>query len=100
MKTLRQVEVSSEFTEFIPEAKNMIQNVVYISNQYHTSSHLCLCGCGELVAMPLNTNVHPTHGWDYDVDDKERLSFIPSVGNYQIPCKSHYIITKGKANFV
>jgi len=29
-----------------------------------------------------------------------KVSFTPSVGNYQIPCKSHYIITKSVANFV
>jgi hypothetical protein len=38
-------------------------------------------------------------GWHMTEKDG-KVSFTPSIGNYQLPCKSHYIITKNKANFV
>lgn len=95
MKTIKQVDVAFEKVEFMPDFKDFKDNVIYISDEYKTASHKCMCGCGTEVNMPLTD-----YWWKYQIDSNDRISMQPSVGNYQIPCKSHYIITKGKANFV
>lgn len=92
MKTLKQVEISYKKVDLIPE--QMEQGVIYISDKYGVANHLCLCGCGKQTVMPLGVNE-----WNY-TEDNGKISFSPSVGNYQFPCRSHYIITKSKANFV
>ncbi len=93
MKTINRVLVTYKKVEFMPD---IIQdNVVYISDQYGTAIHNCICGCGTKVAMPIGPGE-----WNYNIDQNDNLSMSPSVGNYQIPCKSHYIFYKGGANFV
>lgn len=94
MRTLKQVEIEPVFVEFIPE--KLEEKKVYISEKYNVSVHSCLCGCGEKTVLPLNN----IHGWNLIKHDNGNVSFTPSVGNYQFTCKSHYIITKNKANFV
>lgn len=95
MKTLKKVEVNFEKVHYIPKHSKMEEGVIYISDEFGTSSHLCLCGCKELTVMPLGKD-----GWAYHIDALKGLTMTPSVGNFQLPCKSHYIITKGNANFV
>ena len=93
MKTIRQVLIKPEYVEFMPEL--MEEGVVYISKAYGVSIHLCLCGCKEKTVLPL----HSVHGWVL-TEKNDKISFTPSIGNYQLPCNSHYIITNNKANFV
>lgn len=95
MKTLKKVNVAYEKYHFLPPTEELEPGIIYISDEFNISKHLCLCGCGELTVMPLGDDE-----WNYSIDEKDRISFWPSVGNYQLPCKSHYIITKGVANFV
>ena len=96
MKTIKKVTIEPIFGEYVPEYKDMEDGKVYISEKYESSSHRCLCGCGELVVLPLKE----PYGWNIIKNDNGKVSFTPSVGNYQIPCKSHYIITNNIANFV
>jgi hypothetical protein len=94
MKTLRKVEIEPVYLEFIPEKKEMEQNKVYVSLEYMTASHLCLCGCNNEVVTPINQNA-----WSLtNVDNK--LTLTPSILNKLCPNKSHYILTKNIANFV
>lgn len=93
MKTIKKVQIEPVFVELLPEV--LEQGKIYISEEYNCSSHLCLCGCGELVVLPFN---HPSH-WNFSKSEKG-VSFSPSVGNYNLACKSHYIITNNVANFV
>lgn len=97
MKTLKKVEIEPIYVEgYMPPFETMDEGKIYISEEYETSTHRCLCGCGEKTVLPL----HPVHGWNLIKHEDGKVSFTPSVGNYQIPCKSHYIITKSVANFV
>lgn len=101
MKTIKKVPVQFEFTkgeESLPKFENMKEGVIYVSIEYGCAQHKCLCGCGEIATMSLK----PTwkDGWDLIENNKEIYSFTPSIGNYNFPCKSHYIITKNIANFV
>tara|TARA_R110002126_G_scaffold144499_1_gene290609 strand:- start:219 stop:500 length:282 start_codon:yes stop_codon:yes gene_type:complete len=92
MKTIKKVEIEPVFVEFIPDT--LEENKIYISEEYGSAIHNCLCGCGEQTVMPLYGN-----GWQLIKQNNGKISFTPSVGNYQLPCKLHYIITNNIANF-
>lgn len=94
MKTIAKVPYEPVFVEFIP--KELEQGKVYISEEYEVSVHLCLCGCGEKTVLPFGR----PDDWHLIKENNGTVSFTPSVGNFQIPCKSHYIMTKNIANFV
>ena len=95
MKTLRKVEVIPVFVEFIPE--ELVQDKIYISKEYGTAIHLCLCGCGEKAVM----NLKPVwnDGWTL-IENNDKISFTPSVLNNNCPNRYHYIITNNVANVV
>lgn len=96
MKTIKKVPVEPVYVDgFMPEYETFEDGKIYVSKQYSVAIHRCLCGCGAKTVTPL----HPVHGWQLADNDGE-ITMTPSVGNYQMPCKSHYIITNGKANFV
>lgn len=73
--------------EFMP--KVLEPNVLYVSEKYGTAAHLCACGCGEKIRTPLG----PTE-WAVK-DDPGGPSLWPSVGSWQRPCRSHYVIRNG-----
>ena len=77
-----------EFVEFIPE--ELKERTLYISIKYCTAVHKCCCGCGREVVTPLS----PT-AWKLIFDGKT-VSLSPSIGNWSLPCRSHYFITKNK----
>jgi Family of unknown function (DUF6527) len=93
MKTIKKVEITTEYVEFIPN--ELEDNKIYISEKYKVSVHGCLCGCGNITALPLSSN-----GWNLIKEKDNKISFTPSIGNYNFPCKSHYIITNNIANSV
>ena len=94
MKTLKKVEIEPIFVEFIPN--ELEENKLYISEEYKTAVHNCLCGCSRKTITPLGGGKF----WDLVKENNGTVSLIGSVGNYSFPCKSHYIITKNIANFV
>jgi hypothetical protein len=95
MKTLKKIEIKPVFVEFIPE--KLIQNEIYISKEYGTAVHLCLCGCGEKAVMPLN----PKFSSSWNLMEKDgKVSFSPSILNTNCPNRYHYIITENIANVV
>lgn len=99
MKTLRKVTIEPVFlTDTLPEYKDMEENKIYISEKYNSCSHKCLCGCGMETYMMFNRDGSTKH-WDLVKENNGTISIIGSVGNYNFPCKSHYIITKNVANF-
>ena len=69
----------------------MEEAVVYVSIRYRSVIHLCVCGCGSEVVTPLG----PTD-WRFTFDGVS-VSLDPSVGNWSLPCRSHYIIRRNKA---
>lgn len=64
--------------------------VLYVSEEFGTAAHLCPCGCGEKIRTPLG----PTE-WRFS-DDREGPSLFPSVGNWHLPCRTHYWIRDGR----
>jgi len=77
------------FVESVPE--EMDEGVVYVSVRFRTAIHLCACGCGNQVVTPLS----PTD-WRLTFDGVS-VSLDPSVGNWSLPCRSHYFIRRNKA---
>ncbi|KRB29917.1 DUF6527 family protein [Mesorhizobium sp. Root172] len=76
------------FVDHIPE--RLGTGVLYVSMEYATSAHSCCCGCGEEVVTPFT----PTD-WKMTFDG-ETISLYPSIGNWTLPCRSHYVIDRGK----
>jgi hypothetical protein len=76
-----------ERIHYMPRA--LEEGILYVSNEFETAAHLCACGCGSKIRTPLL----PTE-WRVSGSD-ERPTLRPSVGNWQKPCRSHYLITNG-----
>ena len=83
--------IQFKFVEFIPS--ELEEGVLYISIEYKTAVHKCVCGCGNKVVTPIT----PTD-WEITYDGKT-VSLNPSIGNWNFKCKSHYFITKNKIRF-
>lgn len=79
----------------------VVRDVLYLDNEkklqwgafvtkVDVAGHLCACGCGNKVMTPLG----PTE-WTF-TDTPRGPSLRPSIGNGQLPCKSHYWIDGGR----
>lgn len=77
-----------EFVDVIPEKPE--PGRLYVCMQYATAVHLCCCGCGREVVTPLS----PAQ-WRMSFDG-ESVSLHPSIGNWSLPCRSHYVIRNGR----
>jgi hypothetical protein len=63
---------------------------LYLSEEYNVAGHLCPCGCGNKVITPLGSTE-----WSYVIRNN-KITLYPSLGNWQLPCRSHYWIRNGK----
>ena len=77
-----------QFVEFMPPELN--EGFLYISQRFKTASHLCCCGCGTRIVTSLRET-----GWALTVKD-DKVSLWPSIGNWDHPCRSHYIIRENQ----
>ena len=101
METAQTVEITPVFVDgYMPDYDTFEERKVYISRQYNTAIHRCLCGCGGKTVMPIGdeNNTEKTECTMQENEDK--VSFSPSVGNWNFPCRSHYVITNNIANFI
>jgi hypothetical protein len=70
--------------------KELKPGVLYVSEEFGAAAHLCPCGCGLKVRTPLG----PT---EWILKETERgPTLLPSIGNWQFPCRSHYWIRNGE----
>ncbi|WP_084154264.1 DUF6527 family protein [Citrifermentans bremense] len=82
------MRIELQYVNYMP--KELKVGVLYVSEQFGTAAHLCPCGCGAKVRTPLG----PT---EWCVEETERgPTLYPSVGNWQLPCRSHYFIDRGR----
>lgn len=101
MKTIKKVQIEPIYVKFMPPFKEMKEEKIYISEDFGVTIHRCLCGCGNKTVLPIDCIIGgEDYGWKLIKEKDGKISFTPSVGNSQLPCKSHYIITKNVANFV
>lgn len=70
--------------------RELSPGILYVSDEYAVAGHLCVCGCGNKVVTPLG----PAE-WSFS-ERKGRPTLRPSIGNWQLPCRSHYVITDGR----
>lgn len=76
--------IRPEYVGFIP--KVLEDGVLYISEKFRTASHRCCCGCGTKIVTPLRKT-------EYQLTERKGLiSLHPSIGNWNHPCQSHYLI--------
>ena len=83
-----EITLKHKFVEYIPD--ELQDGVIYISIEFATASHKCVCGCGLEVVTPFT----PTD-WKL-IFDGESVSLDPSIGNWSFPCQSHYWIKRNK----
>ncbi len=73
--------------QYLPKELN--EGFLYVSKEFGVAGHLCPCGCKNKIITPLD----PTE-WSFkEISGKPTL--FPSIGNWQLPCKSHYWIVEG-----
>lgn len=80
--------LSHKFVEYVPE--KLEEDVIYISLQFGIVSNLCPCGCGEEIVIKLSPL-----DWRL-IYDGETVTLRPSIGNWGLPCRSHYFITESR----
>ena len=78
--------IQHKFVEFIPNI--LERGILYISVEYKSAVHLCVCGCGNKVVTPLSPI-----DWKLIYNGRS-VSLRPSIGNWSFACKSHYFITE------
>lgn len=86
MEKLRTIE--HRFVDIIPD--ELEHGVLYISTAYATAMHKCACGCGQRVVTP----IRPA-GWTLLWDGRS-ATLDPSIGNWSLPCRSHYFVRQGR----
>lgn len=88
MRTLKKTPMEMIEVHFIPS--DMEFGKLYYSKEYEVSNHLCPCGCGAQVPLPIKNGE-----WNIsNIDGK--LTVTPSV-QHRMYCLSHYVITEGQA---
>lgn len=80
--------IEHRFVDSIPA--DLEPQVLYLSIEFRTTMHLCACGCGNEVVLP----IRPT-AWTLSYDGVA-VSMSPSVGNWSFDCRSHYWIRRGR----
>lgn len=84
---LNVTRLQHRFVQLVPESLEI--GVLYVALEHRVATHLCCCGCGEEVV----TTLSPTH-WTL-LFNGESVSLEPSVGNWALPCQSHYVVDRG-----
>lgn len=82
------MKIKLQRVKYMP--KELESGVLYVSEEYGSAAHLCACGCGSKIRTPLG----PTE-WSFE-DTAKGPTLYPSIGNWQLACKSHYWIHQGK----
>lgn len=81
-------KIKPRFVTFVPDV--IEEGVLYISTPYASATHKCACGCGEIVVTPIK----PTD-WTLTWNG-ETVTLKPSIGNWSLPCQSHYLIIENR----
>ena len=74
--------------EYLP--KELDKGILYVSMEYNVAGHVCPCGCGSKVITPLGQGE-----WNF-TETQGLPTLYPSIGNWQLPCRTHYWITEGE----
>lgn len=91
---MRVTEFETVFTDGIPH--KLEQGKLYVCKKDKLVMHLCPCGCGEYVMTPIDGS---DYSWQY-TNHNGKITLRPSIGNFSLPCKSHYYITENRVEWV
>lgn len=82
---------------FVELMDSELQNgKLYISEKYGVAIHLCACGtCNQKTVTPIH---NPYTGWSM-TNNEGKVTLHPSIGNFQMPCKSHYFIRENRVEW-
>ena len=83
--------IALEKVRYIP--RELSAGILYVSEEYAVASHLCACGCGNKVVTPLGAAE-----WNFS-EQGGQPTLRPSIGNWQLPCRSHYVIAAGEIHW-
>jgi Family of unknown function (DUF6527) len=76
--------IRPEYVESFP--KVLEDGILYISRRFSTACHRCCCGCGTKIVTPIRAT-------EYSLTERGgQVTLDPSVGNWNHPCQSHYVI--------
>ena len=96
----RVTNLKTVFLKTMPPDEDMEHGVIYVSIPFQLAIHLCACGtCRQQTVTPLNLFPEDSRGWNYFVSGEQPdllVTLTPSIGNFQMPCKSHYYVTLGQ----
>lgn len=85
------MKIKLEHVYYMP--KELKPYVLYVSKEFKTATHLCACGCGAKIRTPLTST-------DWSLEETANgPTLLPSVGNWQQACKSHYWIHQGEVRW-
>lgn len=76
--------------EFIPNELQV--GKFYYSEMYQTATHICPCGCGQHIPIPIKEG-------EWQILNKEKLTVVPSF-QQRMKCMAHYVITDGYVNIL
>lgn len=77
--------------QFVKSApRDLFPGVLYVSLEYCSMLHLCACGCGRKVVTPISPK-----DWSMTFNGAS-VTVHPSIGSWSLPCRSHYLIKRGK----
>lgn len=82
-----------EIVDKIPS--NLKDGILYVCISCNVIVHRCACGCGERTVTPIDKK----YGWKM-IYDGQSITLRPSIGNFSIPCQSHYYITENKVEWL
>lgn len=85
---MKVAQLEHRFVRNVPD--QIEPGILYISMDYATAVHSCCCGCGEEIVTPFT----PTD-WRMTFDG-ETVSLRPSIGNWNLKCRSHYFVERGR----
>lgn len=85
------IKFSHQFVQHIPE--KIEPGILYISLEFKTIIHSCACGCGNEIV----TQISPDK-WTF-IFNGESVSLNPSIGNWSLPCQSHYWIKNSQVKW-
>jgi hypothetical protein len=92
---MKDMSLKPVFVKFVP--KKLEQGVLYVSEEFGTAIHLCACGaCGQKTVTPFHI---AERGWQYTRDALDQVTLHPSIGNYQMPCRSHYWVRENRVEW-
>ena len=81
-------EFNMQVVHRVPD--HLCPGIIYVCFDCNLVAHLCACGCGEKVILPIDPDC-----WSVKYDG-ETVSLAPSIGNFQFPCMSHYWIKENR----